>query len=151
MHHTIKHHQYEEVSSQQVIKTQDLDLVNEKKQNERQNSFQNITPIKLSSVSTQTSFQNGEGIQVQNVLNTDNVKTYQKDNEKKQDTKVQKDSTTIDKLKGELEEARERIKVLEEERIEADKRRSIEILSKYVPTSYPRYYALIFHINLGKH
>lgn len=91
----------------------------------------------MCSISTQTSFQNGKFIQIQNAPNTCvNVNTDEKRNENKKT--IKEDNTTIDKLKAELEEARDKIKLLEEERMEADKRRSIEILSKYVPTSYPR-------------
>ena len=63
------------------------------------------------------------------------------DNEKCQNDKIgnlNKDSSIIKKLKKELEAAQIKIKELENEQSEAEKRRAIEISSKYVPTSFNR-------------
>ena len=89
--------------------------------------------LNLSEIGTQTSFP------VENVNASYNVSEgNRKVNIKRQSAQPVIEDATISQLKTELEAAKAKIKKLEEERIEVEKRRSIEITSKYVPTSFTR-------------
>ena len=95
-----------------------------------------ITPnrqFKISEIGTQTSFPMDTFNTNQNVSRENETS-----NQTKQIAKSTIEHSNVDQLKTELEAAKAKIKLLEEERLEAEKRREVEIISKYVPTSFTR-------------
>ena len=109
---------------------------------ERKGLIRDLIPTTLSDIGVQTSIQfDGKLESVQN----NNLPTMEKSKQNGLDTKAKIDNALIDKLNVELDMAKEKIKVLEEKHLDAEKRRAIEISSKYVPTSFARYYHKHFH------
>ena len=89
--------------------------------------------VKISEIGTQTSFPMDKFDTSQSVS-----KENEKDNQSKQIAESTIENSTVEQLKAELEAAKDKIQSLEEERLESEKRRAIEITSKYVPTSFTR-------------
>jgi hypothetical protein len=89
--------------------------------------------VKISEIGTQTSFPMGKFDTSQSVS-----KENEKDNQSKHIAESTIENSTVEQLKAELEAAKDKIQSLEEERLESEKRRAIEITSKYVPTSFTR-------------
>ena len=74
-----------------------------------------------------------------NLDETRNISLKDKeDNQNEERKNLEEESSEISKLKKQLQEAKTKIKDLENEQLEIEKRREIEICSKYVPTSFRR-------------
>ena len=74
-----------------------------------------------------------------NLDETRNISLKDKeDNQNEERKNLEEESSEISKLKKQLQEAKNKIKDLETEQLEIEKRREIEISSKYVPTSFRR-------------
>ena len=89
--------------------------------------------ISLAEIAVQTSKDNKNFDQTRNVSLKD--KEHSQNEERK---KWDEENFEISKLKKQLQEAKIKIKDLENEQLEIEKRREIEISSKYVPTSFRR-------------
>ena len=102
--------------------------------------------ISLSEVGVQTSRDN-EKINLSTMVNHESKESTE--NERRLNSNEEK--LIITKLRKQLEEAQVKIKDLENEQFETEKRRAIEISTKYVPTSFKRYQIKSFFIVVDMH
>ena len=63
----IKHQQYDRIVPKQLTKQPELHLIDRDRHNENQNSVKNTNAVRISSISTQTSFENGRVIKEENM------------------------------------------------------------------------------------
>ena len=112
--------------------SQASDINEEPPFHEEKNDFSK-QKISLSEIGVQTSNEHEKVNLSRNVSHEDNERNQNEDR-----TDLNKESSTVKQLRKELKAALAKIKELENEQSEAEKRRAIEISSKYVPTSFKR-------------
>ena len=121
------------------------DISEEKHVNESE-KYDTKQQISLADVGVQTSRDN-EKLIISKTINQESKDSVE--NEKRPNLNEEK--SIIAKLKKQLEEAQVKIKELENEQFEAEKRRAIEISTKYIPTSFKRYqmnFCVVVDVNI---